>query len=54
MNIWRRLSQICILLLIGIAATVAGLLIAEKSAWLVIIVYWLVLTGKNLCDWLGR
>lgn len=54
MNIWRRLSQICILLLIAIAAIVAGLLIAGKSAWLVIIVYWLVLTGKNVCDWLGR
>lgn len=54
MNRWQRLSQLCILLLIGIAATVAGLLIAGKSAWFVIIVYWLVLTGKNVCDWLGR
>lgn len=54
MNIWRRLSQFCILLLIGIAATVAGLLIAGKSAWFLIVVYWLVLTGKNVCDWLGR
>lgn len=52
--IWRKLSQACILMLTIIAATVAGLLIAGKSAWLLIIVYWLVLTGKNACDWLGR
>lgn len=41
MNIWRRLSQLCILLLMGIAAMVAGLLIAGQSALFMIIVYWL-------------
>lgn len=54
MNGWKKVSQMLVFLLMGIAATVAGLLIAGKSAWSVIIVYWLVLTLKNLCDWLGQ
>lgn len=54
MNGWKRISRGLVFLLTAIAATVAGLLIAGKPAWFAIIIYWVVLTLKNLCDWLGR
>ena len=50
MSIWQKLSQICVILLILIAAVVAVLLILGIPAWFVIICYWVVLTGKNACD----
>jgi hypothetical protein len=36
-----------------LAALTTALLCLEKTAWPVIIAYWVVLTGKNLCDWLA-
>lgn len=54
MSIWQKLSQLCVVLLIVIAAVVAVLLILGISAWLVIICYWLVLTCKNACDVLAN
>lgn len=53
MSIWQKLSQICVILLILIAGVVASMLIAGIPAWLVIILYWVVLTIKNLFDYIG-
>lgn len=53
MSIWEKLSQLCVVLLIMLAAVVVVLLILGIPAWLVIICYWLVLTGKNVCDLLA-
>lgn len=54
MNIWQKLSQACVILLMLMAAMVSILLIWDRSAWLVIICYWVVLTGKNACDVLAN
>ena len=53
MNRWNKGSQACIVVLMLLAALVTVLLCLEKTAWPVIIAYWAVLTGKNLCDWLA-
>lgn len=50
---WKAMSQACVLALIAIAAIVAGMLIFSLSAWRVIILYWIVLTVKNACDWMA-
>lgn len=50
---WKAMSQACILALIAIAAIVASMLIFGLSAWRVIIVYWVVLTVKNIFDWMA-
>ena len=50
MSFWQKMSQLCVIALIVIAAVVAVMLMCGVSAWLVIILYWVVLTGKNTCD----
>ena len=45
-------SQILVLFLIGIAALVAVGLMRKKNMWRWIILYWVVLTAKNLADYL--
>lgn len=53
MSFWQKMSQLCVITLIVIAAVVAVMLMCGVSAWLVIILYWVVLTGKNACDYLA-
>lgn len=50
MKKYKLLSQALIFALIIIAAVVAVTLAARKSAWILIIVYWVVLTIKNIVD----
>ena len=50
MKKYKLLSQALIFALIIIAAVVAVTLAARKSAWILIIVYWVVLTAKNIVD----
>lgn len=50
MSFWQKMSQLCVIALIVIAAIVAVMLMCGVPAWLVIILYWVVLTGKNACD----
>ena len=50
MEKYKLLSQALIFALIIIAAVVAFTLAAGKSAWGLIIVYWVVLTIKNIVD----
>ena len=50
MKKYKLLSQALIFALIIIAAVVAFILAAGKSAWILIIVYWIVLTAKNIVD----
>ena len=51
---WRSLSKACVLALIFLSGLVVVQLWRNQNAWDVIFVYWCVLTGKNVCDWLGR
>lgn len=53
MSIWQKLSQACVIVLTLIAAWVAYQIYAVGQAWVWIITYWIVLTMKNLCDWLS-
>ena len=50
MKKYKLFSQVLIFALIIIAAVVAFILAAGKSAWILIIVYWVVLTIKNIVD----
>lgn len=50
MNKYKLLSQALIFALILIAAVVAVTIAAGKSAWGIIIAYWVVLTAKNIVD----
>ncbi len=50
MKKYKLLSQALIFALIIIAAVVAIILAAGKSAWGIIIAYWVVLTAKNIVD----
>ena len=54
MKKYKLLSQALIFALIVIAAVVAFILAAGKSAWILIIVYWVVLTIKNAVDLIGN
>lgn len=53
MSIWQKLSQACVIVLTLIAAWVAYQIYIVGQAWVWIIMYWIVLTMKNLCDWLS-
>lgn len=53
MNIWKTLSQICVFLLICIAAIVAVRIYIYGQAWNWIIGYWVVLTIKNVFDFIA-
>lgn len=46
-------SQIFVLLLCADAAWVAAGLMKKKNMWLYIVLYWVLLTVKNCCDWAG-
>lgn len=48
---WYRMSQLAICLLILLSAVVTILLARGDSAWEAIVLYWIVLTGKNVCDY---
>lgn len=50
----KKLSAYLVLLLAVIAAVVAVGLIAGLTMWPVIILYWMVLTVKNVVDYIGR
>lgn len=54
MNKYKILSQMLIFALIIIAAWVAVTIAAGKSAWGLIIAYWVVLTIKNAVDLIGN
>lgn len=54
MKKYKLLSQVLIFALIIIAAVVAFVLAAGKSAWGIIIAYWVVLTAKNTVDLIGN
>lgn len=54
MSFWQKASQLCVYFLMLIAAGVAVLLFFGRSAWSVIVGYWLVLTCKNACDVLAN
>lgn len=54
MNKYKILSQMLIFALIIIAAVVAFTLATGKSAWGIIIAYWIVLTAKNTVDLIGN
>lgn len=49
----KRISAILIIILAVIAAVVATGLIAGYSMWAWIVGYWLVLTAKNIVDYIG-
>ena len=53
MSIWQKLSQAYVITLILIAAWVAYRIYAVGQAWILVIAYWIVLTMKNLCDFLA-
>lgn len=50
---WKYASQLAICLLILISLTVAVLLARGDSAWKAIVLYWVVLTVKNVCDYIA-
>lgn len=50
----RKLVDAFIIALAVIAAVVATGLIAGYSMWAWIVAYWLVLTTKNILDYIGR
>lgn len=50
---WYRMSQLAICLLILLSAVVTILLARGDSAWEAIVLYWIVLTGKNVCDYVA-
>ncbi len=50
---WKCASQLAICLLILISLTVAILLARGDSAWQAIVLYWVVLTVKNVCDYVA-
>ena len=48
-----KVSAILVLALMAIALVVFVGKLSDKGMWLMIALYWGVLTVKNLCDWLG-
>lgn len=50
---WKYASQLAICLLILISLTVVILLARGDSAWQAIVIYWVVLTVKNVCDYIA-
>lgn len=46
-------SQICVFGLMTVAAVVAIGLMRKRNMWKWIIAYWILLTVKNLCDYMG-
>lgn len=52
-RIWKTLSQILVLILIGVAAYVAYGIYRGDVMWRWITAYWIILTVKNLFDFLA-
>lgn len=50
---YKNISNYLVLVLAVIAAVVSVGLIAGLTMWPVIILYWMVLTAKNIVDYLG-
>ena len=48
----RNLSNLCVVILMAIALFVFVGIMNQANMWLVIALYWLVLTFKNGCDFL--
>jgi len=46
-------SQICVIGLIIVAAVVSVKQIRKHNPWYWVIAYWVLLTIKNMCDWIG-
>ena len=53
MNKWRQASNGLVLILMGIALAVFVGNAYDEGMWLLIAMYWAVLTLKNLCDWIA-
>lgn len=53
MSFWQKMSQLCVIVLIVTAAWIARRIYSVGQAWAYIIAYWIVLTLKNLCDFLA-
>lgn len=53
MNKWRQASNGLVLILMGIALAVFVGKARDEGMWLLIAMYWAVLTLKNLCDWIA-
>jgi len=49
----RRITKVLILTLAVIAAVVATGLIGGRSMWAWIVAYWIVLTSKNIVDYIS-
>lgn len=52
-NAYQKTSGLLVLALMAIALVVFVGKLSDKGMWLMIALYWGVLTVKNLCDWLG-
>ena len=50
----KKISGRLVIALAGIAAVVATGLIAGYSMYPWIVAYWMVLTAKNIVDWMSR
>ena len=50
MNDWKKLSRLCAVWLILNAAWVAWRIFTVGQAWIWIVIYWIIVTFKNLCD----
>lgn len=48
----KKIQKTLILILAVIAAAVAIILAAKRSAWILIVAYWCVLTLKNYVDYI--
>ena len=49
----KAIQKTLILILAVIAAVVAIILAAKRSAWILIVAYWIVLTLKNYVDYIA-
>lgn len=50
---WPLLSQLAVLMLMVDAGVVFAGLLQQKNMWILIVVYWFILTLKNLFDFVG-
>lgn len=53
MNVYRKASNLLVLALMGIALWVFVGKAYGEDMWLLVAMYWAVLTLKNLCDWIA-
>lgn len=50
---WNAASLFFVICLIFIATMVATLIALKVDAWIGILIYWIVLVVKNICDFCG-